>query len=172
MAELADRNQGEEGRSRHKRLAGVRGWLLVFVLILAFNTLTSIAVVPFFVTQILSSTPGMLLVVATITLTVLGVATFGFLVTRARHAPRWAAAWLIFYTVFRIVLLATGTRSKPAVLGLLLFGSAWLVYFAVSKRVKATYGEAPADEEIELSFPPDPAQEGNPYAPPGSRRLD
>jgi hypothetical protein len=100
-----------------------------------------------------------------------GLVTSVLLVKRHRWAPRWALAWLLLN-------IAIGIGSKffangsPALLLALVGGLLWLRYFSVSQRVKATYGEAPAERDLDLSFPQDSDQKKNPYAPPGSRRVE
>jgi hypothetical protein len=161
----------EQEKERGRKLVGIRGWLGFFLLLLGSNSLRVLWI--FFP---LAVTPGMApllraYMLGRVALGVLGIAACVLLVARTRRTPQWAAAWLILNMILGVASIAfTGDPLSAA--SPLLAGALWLSYLSMSKRVKATYGEAPDEDEPDLSFPPDPAQEGNPYAPPGSRRAD
>jgi len=157
-----------ETQERNKKLVGVSGWLGFFLLLLGVNSFRIL-----WVFLPLAASHGMAplqraYVLGRVALGVIGIAACVLLVARTRRAPRWAAAFLILNMTLGVVSIGF-TRTPLSAASPLLAGTFWLLYLSTSRRVKATYGEAPVDEVPDLSFPPDPAQEGNPYAPPGSR---
>lgn len=155
---------------QHEDLAGVKGWLLFFVVVLTLNSLLMILASPSAWAPGLSPSVRLIFLIPFV-LGLLGLVTSVLLAKRHRRAPRWAVAWLLLN-----IVLGLGSRffvnGSPALLPTVLGGLLWLRYFSVSKRVKATYGEAPAERALDLSFPRDSAQKDNPYAPPGSRRAE
>jgi hypothetical protein len=159
-----------EATRRYENLVGVKGWLLLFVVVLTFNSLFMILLTPVWPTRGITLSVRLLLLMPFL-LGLLGLVTVVLLATRKRRAPEWAIAWLFLN-------IAVGIGSKffangsllllPSIMG----GLFWIRYFMVSKRVKATYGEPPALRDSDLSFPQDSNQKNNPYAPPGGHRAD
>lgn len=159
-----------EATRRYENLVGVKGWLLLFVVVLTFNSLVLILVTPS------AWAPGLslsarLLFLGPFLLGLLGLVTTVLLVRRYRWAPHWAMTWLILNIAIGIgsrFFLNGSMPLIPALLG----GLLWTRYFMVSKRVKATYGEAPALRDSDLSFPQGSDHKNNPYAPPGGGQPD
>lgn len=161
-----------EAERRSEHLVGVKGWLRFFVVVLTLNSLT--------LTLATSSAwawePGLslwarLLFMSPFLLGLLGLVTSVLLVRRNPRAPRWAITWL-----FLNIVIGMGSRffanGSPSLVYDVLGGLLWIRYFMVSKRVKATYGEAPALRDSDLSFPQGSDHKNNPYAPPGGGRAD
>jgi hypothetical protein len=154
---------------RQENLVGVKGWLRFFVVVLTLNSLVLIFVSPS------PWIPGLSLSVrllfAAPLLGLLGLVTSVLLVKSHPRAPNWAMAWLILN-----IFIGMGSKffanGSTSLLSTLAGGILWLRYFSVSKRVKATYVEGPDERDLDLSFPQDSAQKNNPYAPPGSRRVE
>jgi len=159
-----------EAERRSDHLIGVKGWLRFFVVVLTLSSLTLIFASPSLWIPGLSL-PARLLFAVPLLLGLLGLVTSVLLVRRNPRAPRWAIAWLLLN-----ILIGMGSKffanGSPSLVYNLLGGLLWIRYFTVSKRVKATYGEAPALRDSDFSFPQGSAEEGNPYAPPGSRRSN
>jgi len=159
-----------EAERRSESLVGVRGWLRFFVVILSLNSLTLLLTVPAPWSPGYSLS-GRVLLSSTVLLGLLGLVIGFLLVRRYRWAPRWAIAWLLLNLATGIgsIFFANGSPSSASTL---VSSLVWIRYFQVSKRVKATYAETPETGDADLSFSQDLAQEGNPYAPPGSRRVE
>lgn len=159
-----------EQARRHDELVGVRGWLRFFVVVLTLNSLLMILITPSAWAPGLSL-PVRIFSMSPLLLGLLGLVTSVLLVRRYRWAPQWAIAWLILN-----IVLGMGSKffanGSPFLFSNLLSGLLWIRYFTVSRRVKATYSEAPALRDSDLSFPQDSDQINNPYAPPGGRRMD
>lgn len=157
----------EQEKERGRQFVGVKGFLILLILIIGLNSLRVLAELPLVQAP---QVPPLVraYTVGRMVLGALGLAACALLMVRNRRAPRWAAAWFILNMILGVVSAVFTANPFPG-LSPLLGGALWLSYLSTSKRVKATYGKAPEEEEPELSFPPDPAQEGNPYAPPGSR---
>jgi len=161
-----------EAEKRSDHLVGVKGWLRFFVVILTLSSLVLVlATSSAWVWEPSFSLWTRFLLMSPVLLGLLGLVTSVLLVRRYRWAPRWAIAWLLLN-----IVLGIGSRffldGSTSLIPNFLVGLLWTRYFMVSKRVKATYGEAPALRDSDLSFPQGSDQINNPYAPPGSRRAD
>jgi hypothetical protein len=122
-------------------LTGVRGWLLFFVITVAFNAAW----------QLLSGAAGVQLAVAASAggqylppsafvgfpqagIGALGFAVFALLLKRHSMAPMLAQAWLAAGILLSLVAFVMGGGAAPWIYPII-----WLVYLRRSKRVAFTY---------------------------------
>lgn len=156
-AELKRRNVGSEDRDRveqqilsdrnlrtHK-LTGVRGWLLVFVLIVIGNSIAAILGGVGGASQVLENPIVAIALVPLWSFGAYGCYVFVLLLQKKKNAPKHASRWLIAgfaLTFFYAGVVYLTTREfilTP------LYGAAtliWLQYLDSSKRVAATYGNS------------------------------
>ncbi len=143
IGEMQAAIQNDEDAER-ARLDGVRGWLLVFVVIFCFNILTLAAWALLEVLIVLSSDApsplGILYLLGLMGLIPYSVAALAALITRKRCAPRRVVVSLVWG--FALSVLAAFFVGSP---GPRLFSGIatglWWAYFAHSRRVAATYGK-------------------------------
>jgi len=149
--ELAARGVAQDHRSEvagvmqeveTKRLSGVRGWIIVFLIVLALNSLVAL------VSGLAAIQSGGFLLswlgLAALALAVYGGFVFAVLVAKKHSAPAHAKRWIVIMTVLGVlsaflVLLVTGEFSMLFVTSAV-FALIWWRYFDVSKCVAATYG--------------------------------
>ncbi len=133
---LTERKVPDTRKLGTQRLIGVRGWLLVFVVLVLGNSLISIAIG----LAGLKEKPALILMLA---IGVYGCYVFGLLVSKKGSAPKHAAGWLIaelVLTILYAVLLYLETRETTPVPAYAIGILVWLLYLKRSKRVKITYG--------------------------------
>ena len=120
-----------------QRLTGVRGWLLVFIILVIGNSLVSVAIG----LAGLKEKPALILMLA---IGVYGIYVSWLLVSRKESAPMHAARWLIaelVLTILYAVLLYMETWETTPVPAYAIGILAWLFYIKRSNRVKLTYGQ-------------------------------
>jgi len=129
-----------------QRHRGIRGWLIVFILVVAIGSLIGLLSGIY---RLVSQSQNILWIL----LVVLGllIALYGFvavvLMLRKKpsgpsHAARWLIADVIYYGIMVLITIESlGVRDRfvvaSRVLGLML----WLTYLERSRRVAATYGK-------------------------------
>lgn len=154
-SELASRNVPNERKNAIKgeiikqeqmevqRYQGIRGWLIVFILIVAGGSfigllygLVELKEVPGFL--------GILLFISRVLIAIYGFDVMVLLLRKKPNAPAHAARWLIvnfFFSVIVAILVYVLYRNAAVLkvvwssIGLAL----WLTYLQKSKRVAATY---------------------------------
>jgi hypothetical protein len=147
---LGDQEQIEqkvvsEERSREVSFTGVRGWLIVFCLVVLFNSVFMVLKGIVELSQA-GETITLMLVVPEPLLGVYGLFVLFLLLRRRKtalvHASRWLISCFIYSLLFVIALsLIAGKLILTGILGTTLFALVWLTYIANSKRVAYTYGK-------------------------------
>jgi hypothetical protein len=135
---IIKREQAEKQQYR-----GIRGWLIVFILMVAGGSLISLLSGIVELREV-KGFLGILLFIPQALIAIYGFDVFVLLLCEKPSAPTHAARWMIAnaaYNLIMAILVYALTRSTagfivfPSALGLTL----WLMYLAKSKRVAATY---------------------------------
>lgn len=136
----------EEGR-RRRELTGVRGWLLLFALIVLGNSLSRVLGGA---RQALQDPFSAVLALPGFAVGAYGCYVFGLLLTKRRSAPQHATRWLVVgfgVSVFYLIL-TRGFTGGVIFAGFAGLGcSIWVEYLRKSIRVAATYGPLAQDVE-------------------------
>ncbi|MEP7013345.1 MAG: DUF2569 family protein [Acidobacteriota bacterium] len=127
-----------------QRLTGIKGWLLLLVLIILINSSFAL----FGAAKSLRHPPPVEWAFAFLTggFGLFGLATFVLLLTKHRLAPEYAKA--LFLLAMTISLLQAFYFKSPGwfpsfpLADTMQGGVFWIAYLSVSKRVKMTYGSA------------------------------
>jgi hypothetical protein len=133
----------QQEQARERRYRGIRGWLVVFILMVAggslIDLLSGVAAL-----REAQSFVAVLLILPGVLVALYGFMAFVLLLRKKSSAPSHAARWMIvnfFYGLIVAIIVYALTRSTagfiilPSAAGLLL----WLYYLENSKRVAATY---------------------------------
>jgi hypothetical protein len=144
-----ERNQGEQQilsdrNLRTQKLAGVRGWLLVFALIVIGNSIAAISGGVAAASQVLENPIASIALLPLWAFGVYGCYLFVILLRKKNNAPKHASRWLIAGFVLTllyaaVVYMATREFSLTPLYGIATL--VWLQYLDSSKRVAATYGK-------------------------------
>lgn len=128
-----------------KRLTGIGGFLLLFLLNLVVSVFLNIMMGIKSLTHY-SETPIFTLAVfiPSVLFGLFGAYVF-LLVREEKKAPRWATGWIIancLLTILGLIFASVITGNWDFNAAYLPMGALlWIMYFSSSKRVKATYGE-------------------------------
>ena len=136
-------NIGKKVEEEKKSISGIRGLLLLFIIILLFNSLVSLIAG----ISIVSTTRSLLSTVISLPsffIALYGIFVFFLLVLKKQNAPKHATNWIISAFIISLIyaafsLLATG-ELPSFLLGQAISAGIWLGYFSYSKRIAATYG--------------------------------
>lgn len=128
-----------------QKLRGIRGWLIVFILVVAIGSLvgllTGIAAL-----MLSQNVLGLLLTLPSVVIALYGFVAVVLLLRKKPSAPSHAARWMIANFVYGLIVAVivwaltrdtSGFTVLPSPIGVLL----WLTYLENSKRVAATYGK-------------------------------
>ena len=125
------------------RLDRVRGWLLVFVLVVALSSLSQLVAAGTLAAAPWSLWPSMMLLLFGVT-GIYGVYVTLLLVRKKKRAPVHARHWIVMAllanlasAVFLYIMLGEVPTNA---LGSALFVAVWLTYLDQSKRVANVYG--------------------------------
>ena len=144
-----ERAVASEEADRRDELTGVRGWLLIFALMVLGNSLY--VLLEWALAGLEDPLVGLFLLPSGL-VGVYGLYAFHHLLRRRRSAPRHAARWLIaaFLVPLAYSVVVYGLSGELMLEPLYRAGILiWLVYLAQSKRVAATYGEPSSDSDRE-----------------------
>jgi hypothetical protein len=133
-------------RSREVSLIGVRGWLIVFCLVVFFNSLCMVGKGIAGLSQA-GGPISFILIVPEALLGVYGLFVLFLLLRKRITAPVHASRWLIFcfiYSLLLVIVLSLIARKLilTGILGASVFALVWLTYIQNSKRVAYTYGKS------------------------------
>ena len=130
-----------QAQERHHR--GIRGWLIVFILMVAGGSLVSVisGIVEWRAVQ---GVPGFLLFVPRALIAIYGFDVVFLLLFGNAGAPAHAARWIIANLVMTLVMAIVVYSLNRSVAGFIVFLHAlslapWIAYLKKSKRVAATY---------------------------------
>lgn len=125
-----------------KKIYGIKGFLLLFILIILGNSL-------FFIITGLSTFTNytglisFLISLPIILIGIYGIFTFILLIRKKTNAPKHAEKWIILAFIFSLIISVFYyyyLRDIPFfLLGSCIFALIWLTYLQNSKRVKTTY---------------------------------
>lgn len=143
IGEMQTAIQKEEDTERAK-LNGIRGWLLMFVVIFCFNILILAAWAFLEAMIVLSSDApsplGVIYLLGLIGLIPYSVAALVALITKKRYAPRRVVISLVWGFVLGVLAAVFVGNPGPRLFSGIATGL-WWAYFAHSRRVAATYGK-------------------------------
>lgn len=136
----------KQAQERHYR--GIRGWLVVFILLVAGGSLVSLlsGIIEWRTVQ---GVPGFLLFVPRALIAIYGFDVLFLLLCGNPSAPSHAARWMIANLVATLVMAIVVYSLTRSIAGFIVFLSAlglapWIAYLNKSKRVAATYSRLPA----------------------------
>lgn len=133
-------------RFHEDSLIGVRGWLIIFCLIVFFNSFSMIIKGIAGLSQ--AGKPiGFVLIVPEFLLGIYGFFVLSLLLRRGVKAPVHASRWIISCFIYSLLLvialsLIAGRLIFTGILGTAVFALVWLTYIQNSKRVAYTYGKS------------------------------
>ena len=133
-------------RSREVSLTGIRGWLIVFLLVVFFNSLF----------MIIKGIAGLshtgepisyILIAPEPLLGLYGLFVLFLLLRRTKAAPTHTSWWIITCFIYSLLLvivlsLISGKIILKGIMGTAVFALVWLHYLQHSKRVAYTYGKS------------------------------
>lgn len=128
------------------KLTGVRGWLLVFIVVLLGNSLFASLSGASLLSQAGASPVIMIVGISWMVLGLYGCYAFILLVSRKAQAPKHASWWLMAGFVLGSLTLGLVYLATRELIFLPIYfvGTAfWFYYLENSKRVAATYRENP-----------------------------
>lgn len=128
-----------------QRYRGIRGWLIVFILMVAIGALIRLLTG---IAGLMQSQNVLALVLTTpsVLIALYGFVAVVLLLRKKPSAPSHAARWMIANFVYALIVAVivwalthdtSGFMVLPSAIGVLL----WLAYLENSKRVAATYGK-------------------------------
>lgn len=134
----------------NKKLEGIRGWLLVFVIFLVLSTLGEIFITIGNINLIFSPSVGAVninptLIVVKIVLTsisiILEITILALILKKKQRAIRWVIVTLVYWVLYTAIEYAFVVQLSNLifpVLGESVVSIFWILYFKKSKRVKNT----------------------------------
>jgi hypothetical protein len=161
-AELKRRNVGSEYRGRveqqilsdrtlrTQKLTGVRGWLLVFALLVIGNSIAAILGGLAGASQSLENPIVGIALLPLWAFGAYGCYVFVLLLRKEINAPKHASRWLIAGFVLTLLYAGVVYLTTREFILTPFYGVAtliWLQYLDSSKRVAATYGKPPENVE-------------------------
>lgn len=135
-----------EQQSEDRRLARMRGWLLVFIAIVGLNALSELGMA---LVAAASDAHWTFRVVAVLfsTVALYGLYSMYLLVRRRSSAPAHARRWILLsfvataiWAVISYAVAGAGVVDLTVLLGPAFFMAVWIAYLSESKRVAAVYG--------------------------------
>ena len=147
QAQEAQKKIEQEEMIKESQLHGVRGWLLIFIIILAVNSIFIIVSGVITLTKI-KNMPGFILFIS---LLMPLVGCYGFFSsillfkrneTAPAHARRWLIANLVCSLLYIIVIFEFSINKYLLVLSgvsSLIFAIIWISYLKASRRIALTY---------------------------------